>query len=103
PGTVQEPLRQRPELPSAPAAPVLPEAPAPAAPGVPPGGRQVLVQRFEIAGNSALPAEELARIVAPFAGRSLTLLEIYEVADAVTRYYRERGYTLATAAVPAQK
>ncbi len=102
PGTVREPLRPRPTLPTTPGAPLTTAAPAPTE-VIPPGGRAVTVQRFEIAGNRAIPTEKLQAVVAPYEGRPLTLLEIYDVADLLTRYYRTRGYTLATATVPAQK
>ncbi|MBI4693330.1 MAG: ShlB/FhaC/HecB family hemolysin secretion/activation protein [Gammaproteobacteria bacterium] len=101
---MQEPLRPRQELPKTPAD-LLPKAPAApqAGAGVPAGGKQVLVERFEITGNSAISGDELHQVVAPYEGKQLTLLEIYDVADLVTRYYRTHGFTVASANVPAQK
>ena len=102
PGAIQDQLR-KPVAP--PPATTAPSAPAPAAPSpaVPPGGRKVLVKSFETSGNSALPSDELQQVVAPFAGKELTLEEIYRVADSITSYYRSKGYTLAAAIVPEQK
>jgi hemolysin activation/secretion protein len=102
PGAVREQVRpQRPEVqPPADRPQVETEAPAQAA--VPPGGRRIRVTRFEITGNQAISTEELRQQIAEFEGRELTLLEIYEVSDVLTRYYRERGYPVATANVPVQ-
>jgi len=103
PGAVQEQLRPRPSLPTTPKDTVA----APAAPsaglGVAAGGPQVQVQRFQITGNTAIPSEELQQIVAPYEGKAMTLLEIYDVADLLTRHYRTSGYTLASAFVPEQQ
>ncbi|MCC7120056.1 MAG: ShlB/FhaC/HecB family hemolysin secretion/activation protein [Gammaproteobacteria bacterium] len=103
PGVVRDELRIRPTLPPTPSDTVQ----APAAPsnvaGVAAGGRRILVQRFEIVGNSAVGSEVLQPIVAPYVGRELTLLEIYDVADLITRHYRTHGYTLASAYVPEQQ
>ncbi len=102
PGSVRETLPEtRPALPEAPAE--QPQAPAPAVPRVPAGGPKILIRRFEITGNSAIPTSELHRQIADYEGERLTLLEIYAVADRLTRYYREKGYTLATVTVPAQE
>jgi hemolysin activation/secretion protein len=103
PGQVQEQLRSRPSLPATPSTPVTPAESPTAASGVPPGGKAVLVERFEISGNQSIATEELQQVVAPYQGRAMTLLEVYEVADLLTRYYRTHGYALATANVPAQK
>ncbi|RME35104.1 MAG: ShlB/FhaC/HecB family hemolysin secretion/activation protein [Gammaproteobacteria bacterium] len=102
PGTIRETLPEAgPGLPETQAEPPL--APAPAVPKVPEGGPKILIRRFEISGNEAIPTEELHRQIADYEGKRLTLLEIYGVADLLTRYYRSRGYTLATVTVPAQE
>lgn len=103
PGVVRDEFRTRPTIPTTPPDKVqAPAAPSNAA-GVAAGGRRILVQRFDIVGNSAVGSEELQPIVAPYVGQMLTLLEIYDVADLVTRYYRTHGYTLASAYVPEQQ
>jgi len=103
PGVVRDEFRARPTLPATPPDKVqAPAAPSNAA-GVPAGGRKILVQRFEIVGNGAVGSDVLQRIVEPYVGQSLTLLEIYDVADLLTRYYRTHGYTLASAYVPEQQ
>ena len=102
PGAIEEQFRQ-PKMPPSPQPPessvvsVTPPAP------VAPGGRKVRINRFEITGNTSLSTDELRAIVAPREGQELTLLEIYDLADEVTGYYRRKGYSLAAAFVPAQK
>ena len=103
PGTVQEQFKDRSPVPVRPGAPSL-ETPSTASPGsVAPGGRTILIERFEVSGNTVIDDATVAAVVQPFEGRSLTLFEIYEVADALTALYRERGYSVATVTVPAQK
>lgn len=104
PGAVQEQIRQQPSLPPTSSQPQLDSPAAPAATtGIPAGGKQIPIERFEIIGNTVISSDELSQVVAPFEGRSMTLFEIYEVADRVTQYYRDQGYSVASATVPAQK
>ena len=102
PGEVQEQLRSAPTLPRTLSEPLIP-APTPAGAGIPAGGKTVHVTGFDIAGSQAIPTDELQAAVASYLGRPLTLLEIYDAADQITRYYRTHGYTLASAYVPEQK
>ena len=104
PGVVQEQIRQQPALPPTTGQPQLDTPSAPAATtGVPAGGKQILIERFEIIGNTVISSEQLRQVVAPYEGRSMTLFEIYEVADTLTQYYRDHGYSVASVTVPAQK
>lgn len=103
PGTVGDTLKPPPQLPQPPVAPPI-EAPRRAAPGaVAAGGKAIAVQRFVFSGNTVFSSEQLEAVVAPYTGRALTLLEIYEAADKVTDHYVAAGYTLASANVPPQK
>jgi len=103
PGVVQEQLRPRTAIPPTPPNKIKTPAAPSAGAGVPAGGRQILVQRFEIVGNQSVPTETLQQVVAPYEGKSMTLLAIYDVSDLLTRYYRTHGYTLASAFVPEQQ
>ena len=103
PGSVQDTLQEPPqppvELHDIPAM----EFPRADAPAIAPGGREVSVTRVVIDGNTVLPQSELDAFAQAYAGQSLTLAEIYAVADALTDLYRERGFGLAAATVPAQR
>src|SRR5579859_4444750 len=74
----------------------------PNAAGVAAGGTSILIKGFEIEGNSAIPSSELQVQIAGYIGKSLTLSELYDVADVLTRYYRAKGYGLADVSLPAQ-
>jgi hemolysin activation/secretion protein len=70
---------------------------------VTPGGPSFKVMSFSIEGNTAIPTDELRAQIASYVGQTLTLSQLYDVADVLTRYYRARGYGLAYVAPPAQK
>ena len=62
-----------------------------------------VLSRVTIDGAMALSAESFAGLYAPRIGQTVTLAELYQWADAITRRYREAGYVLSRAVVPAQK
>ena len=76
--------------------------PAPTPSGVAAGGAAVKVTGFDIRGNAVIPASELQAQIASYVGQTLTLAQLYDVADVLTRYYRARGYGLAYVSLPAQ-
>lgn len=63
----------------------------------------VKVSRFVIEGVSLLPPAEVEAQLAGLAGREVTLEELRQGAVRITALYRERGYFLARAYVPAQE
>jgi hemolysin activation/secretion protein len=67
------------------------------------GGKKIQVNKFEIIGNTLFSAEELTAVIADKEGKAHTLNEIYAVSNILTKFYRDHGYDLATAVVPAQK
>jgi hemolysin activation/secretion protein len=101
PGQVQSTLPTKAVAPKT-SAPVVGSGPYANPAGVAPGGTAVKVARFDITGNSVIPEAELQAQVASYIGQSLTLAELYEVADVLTRYYRAKGYGLAYVSLPAQ-
>lgn len=66
-------------------------------------GPAFLVAGFRFSGNTAFSQEELSGLLAGYAGRELTLAQLEEAAAAITRFYREQGYFLASAHVPPQE
>jgi len=56
-----------------------------------------------IDGAVALPAAGFAGLYAERIGQTVALSEVYGWADAITKAYREAGYVLSRAVVPAQK
>ncbi|MET3495122.1 ShlB/FhaC/HecB family hemolysin secretion/activation protein [Variovorax boronicumulans] len=73
----------------------LPAAPRPA-------GTSFRLNDLRLNGVKALSNEELQGITTPYIGRDVTLVELEELAKAITARYKERGYFLAQAVVPVQ-
>jgi hemolysin activation/secretion protein len=61
-----------------------------------------VVNAIEISGNTSFDSDILHRLVADVEGDTLTLPQLGEVSDRITKYYRNRGYPLARAIIPAQ-
>lgn len=102
PGSVQDTLRK----PNTPVSVPEPLAPSDSQPlrksPVPADAPKVTVNTFLLSGNTLFGTEQLQPLLVPYVGRPITLVELYEAADAITRFYVDRGYTLASTAVPAQ-
>ncbi|MGE5624600.1 MAG: ShlB/FhaC/HecB family hemolysin secretion/activation protein [Bacillota bacterium] len=101
PGQVQSSLPTRSPQPKPAQAPLSKTPVTPS--GVAPGGPTFTVKRFVIEGNTVISTDELQAQIAGYVGKSMTLAELYDVADVLTRYYRAKGYGLADVAPPAQK
>jgi hemolysin activation/secretion protein len=87
--------------PRAPAAPLVEEPVRPALAA--PASARFLVKGFRITRATAFPEAELAALLAQFTGRELSLADLQRAADVLTRHYRDRGYFVARAYVPAQE
>lgn len=60
------------------------------------------VTTIDVTGATLLPATDLHALVASGEGRDLTLSQLNELAAKITAAYREKGYPLTIAYVPAQ-
>ena len=99
-GSILQGIPQGPQLPAKPAT-ALPEEPErPAMPAN--ASLRVLVKGFRISGARAFPEAELQGLLADSVEKELSLAELQELAQRITRYYREHGYLLARAYIPAQ-
>lgn len=65
-------------------------------------GVRIRVAHLRISGATIFSEVELYALVADAEGKELTLGELRNLADRVTRHYREQGYLLARAYLPAQ-
>jgi hemolysin activation/secretion protein len=63
---------------------------------------KLLVRSFQVEGPGLIEEAQVRAILSAYEGRQLTLTEIYEAADKVTTLYRNAGYLVAKAYVPAQ-
>jgi hemolysin activation/secretion protein len=65
--------------------------------------QRVLVRRWRITGAHIFPVADVgAALIREYRGQSLTLAELNAVAVRITTYYRQHGYLLSRAYVPAQ-
>lgn len=96
---------ERDRVPSAPppkpAAPVFDEGQRPAMAA--PDNVSFPVSGFRITRNTVFPEAELLALLKDFVGKELSLADLQRAADAITAHYRERGYFVARAYVPAQE
>lgn len=99
-------LLQQLRLPPAPAAPAD-EGALPAAPPLPEpaagSGPTVRVAAVRFTGATVFAQEELQALVQDAIGRELDLAGLEVLATRVSRHYRQRGYTVARAYLPAQQ
>lgn len=100
--TIREIEQRRPEVPPERRPSLQVEQPARPALQAPPDTR-FAVQGFRITGASAFPSAELLPLLREFEGRDLGLADLEQAAARITDFYRERGYLVARAYVPAQE
>src|SRR5665647_45271 len=60
------------------------------------------VKSIRVSGSQVFPAAELEALVADLSGAEHSLAELDAGAARITTYYRERGYVVARAYLPAQ-
>jgi hemolysin activation/secretion protein len=91
---------RRAPLPRAPAALVLPHLVEPQF--MLKDKETLFVRSLKVEGSNLVDDAEVRGILAPYENRKLTLAKIFEAADKITTLYREHGYLVASAYVPAQ-
>ena len=64
--------------------------------------RKMTPRRFGIEGVKSLPFADVAGVFAPLAGKEVTIGDLVEKANQVTKMYQDAGYLLSFAFVPAQ-
>lgn len=82
------------------------EVPPPPPEATPPANAdkvQFTLTAVAIDGATAIPASSFAGLYNQRLGQTVSLAELYQWADAITKAYREAGYVLSRAVVPAQK
>jgi hemolysin activation/secretion protein len=90
-----------PAPPRTPAEPLIEQPPAPALRA--PDSVRFAVKGFRITRSTAFTQGELLPLLKEFVGKDLSLDDLQRAADVITRYYRDRGYFVARAYVPAQE
>ena len=100
--TIREIEQRRPEVPPQRSPSLQVDQPARPSLQAPPEAR-FPVKRFRITGATAFPPSALLPLVQEFEGREVSLADLEQAATRVTNFYRERGYLVARAYVPAQE
>lgn len=100
--TIREIEQKRPEVPQLRSPSLQVDQPARPSLQAPPDMR-FPVKGFRITGATAFPEQELLSLVKEYEGRELTLADLEEAAARITRFYRQHGYLVARAYVPAQE
>lgn len=70
---------------------------------VTPGGVKVKVARFKISGNTVFDEATLKALLSDLVGKELDLADLDQAAGTISQYYRQRGYSVASAYLPAQE
>jgi hemolysin activation/secretion protein len=60
------------------------------------------INRFEVTGNTLLPAPEVERLVAPYTGKDKDFADIQRALEGLEQAYRERGYGVVQVILPEQ-
>lgn len=102
PGAVLDTLPStRPVMPGTPAQILIPDQPIPNLHDR--RGKRFAVHSFRFVGNTAFGSQQLKRVIDRYRDLELNLYQLNAAADAITEFYRDRGYTLARAVIPPQK
>lgn len=65
-------------------------------------GKTIKVNDFTITGNENVSLSELEQFYISFKEKELTFNQLQEIAVSITKYYRDKGYFVARAYIPAQ-
>jgi hemolysin activation/secretion protein len=90
-----------PALPPDTPAAIQPPAPAPAAPQQ--AGARFVLHGVRISGNQTLQEPVFEYIIADYLGREVSLADLNTLAQRITKHYRDAGYLVARAYLPAQE
>ena len=100
-GTIlREQQKPVPEVPTRPAPAIKQEEPARPAPK--PGDTRFMLKGFHVTGNTVFGESELVALIRDYAGKEVGFGDIDQAAARISRYYREHGYMVARAYIPAQ-
>ena len=71
----------------------------------PPGAEEVrfVLNKIVISGASSLSQAEIAAVYKPLIGKEISLPQLYDIANNITRLYNDKGYILTRAVIPQQE
>jgi hemolysin activation/secretion protein len=102
PGRIEQPFQPQPQLPTV-APSVIPSVPEGVA--APPGAEKVhfVLKAVALGGVTVYPADAFTSLYNDLIGKDVTLAQIFALASEITTKYRNDGYILSQAMVPAQQ
>ena len=62
----------------------------------------ITIKRFEVVGSTVFSPERLAKLLAPFTQKPISVAELFQARSAVTQLYVENGYITSGAYLPPQ-
>lgn len=94
-----------PPAPLPPPSDLLPSIPSPTPenPDLPDAPANIRVSKFKIVGSTVFSEADFDRLTQSFRDRNLTLAELFQVRDAVTKLYVDNGYITTGAYIPPQR
>ena len=82
----------------------LPPATTPGQEAFPGNATQTItIKRFEVVGSTVFSPERLAKLLAPFTQKPISVAELFQARSAVTQLYIEQGYITSGAYIPPQR
>jgi len=101
-GTIlREQQKPVPEVPTRPAPAIKQDEPA--RPALKPADTtRFMLKGFRVTGNTVFAESELIGLVREYVGREVGFADLEQAAARISRYYREHGYMVARAYIPAQ-
>jgi hemolysin activation/secretion protein len=98
---LREQQKAAPELPTRPAPTIKNDEPA--RPALKPEDTpRFVLQRFRVTGNTVFSEPELTGLVREYVGKEVSFADLEQATARISRYYREHGYRVARAYIPAQ-
>lgn len=61
------------------------------------------IERYDVRGNTLLPPEQVARLLAPYTGRGRDFGDVQQALEALTAAYQAAGYRLVAVTLPEQE
>lgn len=65
--------------------------------------QKIYVKGFKAVGNSVVSHKTIEKLLLPYSQKHLSIVELYEAAALITKYYRDRKYFVARAYIPKQE
>ena len=63
----------------------------------------ITIKRFEVVGSTVFSPERLAKLLAPFTQKPISVAELFQARSAITQLYIEQGYITSGAYIPPQR